>query len=262
MKEIFDRPIPQSIKRADLHIHTGESDGHMSINEAVEWNYHLGLDAIAITDHDKISPAEKAWDLKEQKGLKFDVIIGSEITSRDGHIIGLFLTQDIPKGLSAHETVYKIHEQGGLAIAAHPGYRTLSTSLSLEKLDENNTPLVLSANFDGFEVYNGGVAFQADMKRRKNKTPNNGNETAQKFYKENSPFLGSPIASSDNHYYVYGRVSTGFGDNLRDSISNRSTLALVSERGELKELFEKANRYFGSEKVPLERILQFEKENL
>lgn len=76
----------------------------------------MGLNGVAITDHDRIDAALKiAREIKD-----FLIIPGVEISSLDGHIIGLNIQEIVPKGLSVEETVDKIHELGGLAIACHP----------------------------------------------------------------------------------------------------------------------------------------------
>ncbi|MDN5200212.1 PHP domain-containing protein [Fulvivirgaceae bacterium BMA10] len=110
--------------RADLHIHTVYSDGMMNpemvINHVIAQNQ---LDVIAITDHDTILGGLAAVDYLEshpELAAHIDVIVGSEISSRDGHILGLFLQRDVPPHLTAKETVDLIHDQGGIAIAAHP----------------------------------------------------------------------------------------------------------------------------------------------
>jgi predicted metal-dependent phosphoesterase TrpH len=108
---------------ADLHIHTHFSDGADSPRDVLRWAERKRLDVIAITDHDTIEGARVAAQLARESRSNPDVIIGEEVSSADGHILGLFLTERVPPGLSAEETVAAIHEQGGLAVAAHPFWR-------------------------------------------------------------------------------------------------------------------------------------------
>ena len=111
--------------RADLHIHTCHSDGTASVRETLEYaSMHTGLDVIAITDHDTIDGAIEAAALA--KLYRVEVVVGEEITSREGHVLGLFLTSRVPPRLSALETVAAVHAQGGLAIAAHPFLHAVS----------------------------------------------------------------------------------------------------------------------------------------
>ncbi len=109
--------------RADLHSHTTASDGWPSPHQLVEQARRVGLDVIAVTDHDTIDGALCACDHASRRG-KLEVVVGEEVSSRDGHIVGLFLEKRIRPGMSAAATVHAIHEQGGLAVAVHPFWRT------------------------------------------------------------------------------------------------------------------------------------------
>lgn len=105
--------------KADIHIHSDHSDGTASIPQIMEYvQHHTDLDVIAITDHNTIEGARFAASLAEL--YDFEVVVGEEISSREGHIIGLFLTDEIPAGMSARETIAAIEAQGGIAIVAHP----------------------------------------------------------------------------------------------------------------------------------------------
>src|ERR1700738_1359564 len=109
---------------AALHLHTSYSDGWPSPAEVVDHvTLETSLDVIAITDHDTIEGALRAAEHSERTA-GVPVIAGEEVSSRQGHILGLFLERRIPPGLSAAATVDEIHNQGGLAIAAHPFWRT------------------------------------------------------------------------------------------------------------------------------------------
>jgi len=102
--------------KADLHVHTIYShDSLITPKNLVFYAKKRGLTAVAITDHDTIEGA-----LKIAKETDFLIIPGIEVSSRSGHIIGLNLQEPVPKGLSPDETVDKIHEAGGIAVACHP----------------------------------------------------------------------------------------------------------------------------------------------
>jgi predicted metal-dependent phosphoesterase TrpH len=109
--------------RADLHMHTTFSDGWPSPHELVKHAASIGLNVIAVTDHDTIEGGLRAADLASKRS-GCEVVIGEEISSRDGHIVGLFLERRIRPGMSAAATVHAIHDQGGLAVAVHPFWRT------------------------------------------------------------------------------------------------------------------------------------------
>jgi predicted metal-dependent phosphoesterase TrpH len=77
----------------------------------------LGLRVIAITDHDSIDGALEA---SQCDPAHCEVVIGEEVTSRQGHVLGLYLSRRVAAGLDVAETIEEIHAQGGLAIPAHP----------------------------------------------------------------------------------------------------------------------------------------------
>ena len=108
--------------RADLHVHTAHSaDGREAVRRVVRHAKKIGLGAIAITDHNVVS----AWNEALEQG-KIDGIIvirGEEVSSSEGHILAYGIHERIRKGMSPEETVEVIHDQGGVAVAAHP-YRS------------------------------------------------------------------------------------------------------------------------------------------
>lgn len=105
---------------ADLHIHSIWShDGTATISAILKYvTSNTKLNLIAITDHDKINGALEAVDLAPKYNI--EVIPGSEISTRDGHLLALFINKAIAPGLSLSETVLRVGKQNGLCIAAHP----------------------------------------------------------------------------------------------------------------------------------------------
>lgn len=102
--------------RADLHVHTTYSkDSLITPKELVYYAKKRGLNAVAITDHNSLDGAYKI-----AKQTDFFVIPGMEVSSADGHIVALNVHELIPRGLSAPETIKRIHSAGGVAIACHP----------------------------------------------------------------------------------------------------------------------------------------------
>jgi predicted metal-dependent phosphoesterase TrpH len=101
--------------RVDCHLHTVASgDSVLTLEQLAERARQASLDVVCITDHNEISAAVGAADL----GLR--VIVGEEIRTPDGDIIGLFLTERIPYVLPVAEVVARIRAQGGLVYAPHP----------------------------------------------------------------------------------------------------------------------------------------------
>jgi predicted metal-dependent phosphoesterase TrpH len=104
---------------ADLHIHTIFSyDGTASVPAVLKRAKQVGLDMIAITDHDEIRGALLAEQLAPKYGLQ--VIPGVEITTAEGDLLALSIRDLVPAGLPLIETVRRVGEQGGYCIAPHP----------------------------------------------------------------------------------------------------------------------------------------------
>ncbi len=106
--------------RADLHVHTLASDGTAGVEAILGAAVIAGLAAIAITDHDRIDAAQAGSALAVRNGLPIEVIVGEEISTRGGHLLGLWLTEPIRPWQSLRASIIAVHEQGGLAIPAHP----------------------------------------------------------------------------------------------------------------------------------------------
>jgi predicted metal-dependent phosphoesterase TrpH len=104
--------------KADLHVHTEASDGMASVREVLGRAAEVGLDVIAITDHDTIEGALEARRLARAFGVA--VIVGEEVSTAEGHLLALFIEDALPAGRPAAETIAAAHAQGGLCIAAHP----------------------------------------------------------------------------------------------------------------------------------------------
>jgi len=157
--------------KIDLHVHTYySSDSLIKPEDLGFYGRKRGLDGVATTDHDRLDSA-----LKIAKQSNFLIIPGMEISSLDGHIVGLNLQEPVPKGLSAEETVDKIHEAGGIAVACHP------VALFKRSLGKH-----ASSKFDAIEVIN-SAAFPFNYSVRK----------SQKIASR----LGIPrVAGSDAHH--------------------------------------------------------------
>jgi len=100
----------------DLHLHTCYSyDCATPLQQVVRGCRRAGLDCVAVTDHNTISGALK---LRDSGGIR--VIVGEEISTTDGEMLGLFLTEPVSRGLSALETIERVKAQGGLVCIPHP----------------------------------------------------------------------------------------------------------------------------------------------
>ena len=113
--------------RADLQLHSDLGDGLSSIEEILESAERAGLDVIALTDHDDIRGSFALRDVAAKKGSPVAVVTGVEVTTRAGHLLALFVEDEIPMFRALAETVIAIHRGGGLAVAPHPlSYLTFS----------------------------------------------------------------------------------------------------------------------------------------
>ncbi len=109
-------PSPDGLIRVDLHCHTVLSfDGTIHLRVLERQARARGLDVVAITDHNEIDAARWA-----QEHLSIRIIVGEEMRTAAGDIIGLFLKEKIPPDLPLEETLLRIRDQGGLAYLPHP----------------------------------------------------------------------------------------------------------------------------------------------
>lgn len=224
-------------KLADLHIHTNNSDGLMSPKQVVDLAVETGrLNAIAITDHDTIKPAIAARDYCLKMANALNIIVGSEITTADGHVLGLYLETDIPKNNSLAATILEIHKQAGLAIIPHPlrGEQSLNEASIINIMGSANPNLY----FDGFEIFNSSI--NTDLKDPVVKK-------TTVFYLENKTKLGAPIGSSGGHFLTIGRGLTGFKGDLKNAIKSTQTTVTFLDQEETAKLIDLSKKLFPKE---------------
>ena len=200
--------------RADLHMHTNCSDGWPSPSELVAHVIaRTDLRVIAVTDHDTLEGALRASERAAKSG-GIEVVIGEEVSSRDGHILGLFLERRVRPGMSAAATLHAIHDQGGLAIAPHPFWRTQRRA-SNGGVVHGVGWLAAELEFDAIEVENATPGFYVF------------NHMARSL---NIGLGAAETGSSDAHIVdAVGRAYTEFrgrtAADLRRSIEARETVA-------------------------------------
>jgi predicted metal-dependent phosphoesterase TrpH len=140
--------------RADIHMHTTASDGFSSVETLLAHITKLGtLDVIAITDHDVLDSSLWAYNHRDQ--YPFEIIPGVEVSSAVGHVLALWVTQPIEKGMSLVDTVAAIHKQGGMAILAHPFEVLVCTEAPFHYL--RHPEIVREAGVDAIEIHNSGA---------------------------------------------------------------------------------------------------------
>jgi len=149
MADAADRP-----GRADLHIHTVASDGLADVVAIIEDVARRGgLDVIAITDHERIDAALAGRAIAQDRGLPVDVVVGEEVTTLGGHLLGLFVERRIKPYRTLGRTIADIHEAGGIAIPAHPlvPYPLCAQGWVLRRLLDDPDDAVRP---DGLETFN------------------------------------------------------------------------------------------------------------
>ena len=138
--------------RADLHSHTHFSrDGLTTPERYVERSIDKGIACAAVSDHNNIDGASAV-----KRIAPFKVIVSEEIRSSEGEIIGYFLNETIPRGLTPEETVRAIRAQGGVVGIPHPFDRWRSSPITLEALNR------IVDDVDIIEVFNARNLQQAD----------------------------------------------------------------------------------------------------
>jgi predicted metal-dependent phosphoesterase TrpH len=197
---------------ADIHIHSSYShDGTTTVRAVLKQAASVGLDVIAISDHDVIRGSLAACDLAPQYGLQ--AIPAVEISTREGHLLALFVEQPIPAQAPLIETLLRIGDLGGIAIAPHP-VNPLPHSLPLHALEEVMAHKAARKILKGYEVYNMGYEiFTQQVKALSAELPL------------------ARMASSDAHiHWTIGNGRTGFrgqtAEELRIAIEKRKTVPI------------------------------------
>ena len=177
----------ERIRRVDLHSHTRYSpDGITSPRRFVEACRRKGIDCVAVTDHNTIRGALAVQELAD-----FRVIVGEEIRTSAGEVIGLFLTEAVPGGLSPQESIERVKAQGGLVGVPHP-YDRLRIALQHEEM------LRFLPQLEFIEAFNARIVFPGD------------NDRARRFAREHGLAMS---AGSDAHSpWELGRAYVEMGE--------------------------------------------------
>ena len=187
--------------KIDLHVHSRFSaDSTITGQELVHYAKKAGLDGVAVTDHDNMDGATK---IAQETG--FFIIPGMEVASLQGHVVALNIQKTIPSKLDIGETIEKIHDANGIAIACHP-YGLLKGGLG------RRTP----SHVDAVEIINSSaLPFRSSVRRNE--------AIAQR--------LGKPrVAGSDAHY----GPQIGYGYTLVQAELGASEVVAAIVRGRCK----------------------------
>lgn len=143
---------------ADLHIHSVYShDGTSTISAILKYVAdRTDLNVIAITDHDSIAGIREGLLLGPKYGI--EVIPGCEVSTREGHLLALFINDVVPAGLSLVETVRRVGRMGGVCVAPHPEAKWTS-SLTAECMQRALSEPGVANVLVGVETVNGGLVY-------------------------------------------------------------------------------------------------------
>jgi predicted metal-dependent phosphoesterase TrpH len=196
--------------KADLHIHSTYSyDATSTVRAVLKQAADTGLNVIALTDHDEIRGSLEAHELAPKYGI--ESIPAVEVSTKEGHLLALFVESLPPAGLSLVDTLIHIGKLGGVAIAPHP-FNNFSVSLSMESVVSALTNPRAKAVLKGMETHN--MSTQPF------------DSIAQKL----SIYLPlAKIASSDAHvYWAIGEGRTEFpgktAQDLRNALEQMTTV--------------------------------------
>ncbi|MDE3111934.1 MAG: PHP domain-containing protein [Chloroflexota bacterium] len=201
--------------RADLQLHSDLGDGLSPPEALLDAAERARLDVIAVTDHDDIRGSFQARDEAARRGSSVAVITGMEVTTRAGHVIALFLEDEVPMLRPLDETIVAIHRLGGVAIVPHPlSYLTFSVGeRALRELAERADE---ESFVDAIEVRNPSYA---------------GRVRASRARWLNAHVLRiAETGSSDAHHSAlvataWTEFSGATAEELRDAIARRATVA-------------------------------------
>ncbi len=199
--------------RADLQLHSDLGDGLASPEAILDAAERVGLDVIALTDHDDIRGAFLLRDIAARRSSPVEIVPGVEVTTRSGHLLALWIEDEIPMFAALAATVSGIHRAGGVAIVPHPlSFLTFSVGEgALRALAASADPLV---HVDAIETRNPSYAGRV--------------RGARASWLNATVLHVAETGSSDAHHAkLVGTTWTDFdGDDgvaLRRAIADRST---------------------------------------
>lgn len=214
-------------RKADLHLHTNQTDGTLTPEDTVNKAIATGIAAIAITDHNTIAPSEIALDYATQKELPIEVVRGVEVSSRDGHVLALGVTHVVERGMMLEDTIQAIHLQNGLAIIPHPGLKSAS-SVNLGLLNDLIKSPDDNMYLDGIEILNATEMMlrRFDKLGIASRKSDSEMEEFLKLHKDNFK-LGSLVGNTDAHAKDLGYgISLYTEDSIIEALRNRTTLPM------------------------------------
>ncbi len=212
--------------KADLHVHTALGDGMAEIPELLQYvEEETDLSLIAITEHDDLRAAEMAREAWARGHYRYQVILGEEVTTIEGHLLALFVEEPVPSLKPLAPTLEAVHRQGGLCIIAHP-MSWLTRSIGQRTIERIQRDARDGVSFDGMET-SGSLAARVSSNK------------AARLNRERYGL--AEVGGSDAHFLqVVGASYTTFDgsspEELRKAILARETSAQVGCYPSLRQI--------------------------
>jgi hypothetical protein len=162
-----DRAEKDEFLRIDPHVHTLASDGIHDVETMIQAAISAGLDAVGITDHERMDAAVAGQAMARYRDWPIEVIVGEEISTRGGHLVGLYMKKRIRPWRSLKDSIARVHEQGGLAVIAHPlpPYPLCASERTLRALMDEVDPVFHPDGMEGFNPTTAGAALRRWSRR-------------------------------------------------------------------------------------------------
>jgi predicted metal-dependent phosphoesterase TrpH len=158
--------------KADLHVHTCySSDCLTPLEQIIVRCLELGIDCIAVADHNTITGALKLKDI-----APFKIIVAEEILTPVGEIMGLFLNEAVPRGLSWQETIARIRNQGGLVAIPHPFGRSLPWNSNMLTSAEILSQVDIIETFNSRTPFSNSIARAWELAKEQDKVASAGSD--------------------------------------------------------------------------------------
>lgn len=210
---------------ADLHVHTAQGDGLAEVPELLAYvEERTDLAVLAVTEHDDLRPALAAREAQARGRFRFEIVVGEEVTTLEGHLLALFIEEPVPSLKPLAPTLEAVHRQGGLCVIPHP-MCWLTRSLGQRSIERVLREGRDGVSFDGMELARGRPAVGLDKARRLNR---------ERYHL-------AELGGSDAHFLeALGAAHTAFDGTtaaeLRAAIVGGTTRAVQGRNPSLREL--------------------------
>jgi hypothetical protein len=212
---------------ADLHVHTALGDGMAEIPELLAYvEEETDLSIIAVTEHDDLRAAYTAREAWARGHYRFDVILGEEVTTLEGHLLALFIEEPVPSLKPLAPSLEAVHQQDGLGVIPHP-MTWFTRSIGQRRIERILREGRDGVSFDGMETAGVGPAARL------------GRDKARRLNRER--YHLAEVGGSDAHFLkAVGTSYTVFNgttsDELRQAVLARTTSAAAGRYPSMRQI--------------------------